>query len=131
MALFDNSEPEELLLFVGYLNMNLGSSVTLVPGKNIKYLCTLLNGELLRQFDMLYAEVGITTSENLKNFILGSGTYFFLLMSCHKKKRSLRRVMNKPHSLKEICYAAHMIDINDCLYVFPWVKESDKIVKQS
>ena len=39
----------------------------------------------------------------------------------------MRREMRKPHSLKVICCAAHMIDINEYLYVFPWAKASDKI----
>ena len=34
--------------------------------------------------------------------------------------------MRKPHGLKVRRYAACMIDINDCLAVFPRVKASDK-----
>ena len=41
----------------------------------IQYLRMLVYGEALRQFDMLSAEVGSTTSENLKFIILGLYMY--------------------------------------------------------
>ena len=62
MSLFDNGDPEELLLFIRNFNTTLEASVTLVDSKNIQYLRTLVHGEAFRQFDMLYAEVGSTTS---------------------------------------------------------------------
>ena len=44
--------------------MTLEVSGNLVAITNIKYLCTLVCGEVLRHFGMLCAEVGSTTSEN-------------------------------------------------------------------
>ena len=55
MVLFDNSDPEEFLLFIQNLNMDLKASGTLNSGANIQYLCTLVHVEALRKFDMLSA----------------------------------------------------------------------------
>ena len=44
MALFDNSEPEELLLFIRNFNMTLEASGILVAISKIQHLCTLLRG---------------------------------------------------------------------------------------
>ena len=79
MALFDNSEPEEFLLFVSNFSMNPEAPVTLADGVKIQYLPTLVCGELLLQFDTLSAEVGSTTPENFTSIILGLVTHFFLL----------------------------------------------------
>ena len=85
MALFDNGDMEEFMLFIRNFKMTLEASGTLVASANIQCLHTLVCGEALHQFDMLYSEVGINTSENLKSIILGLGTYFFLLIICQKK----------------------------------------------
>ena len=42
MALFDNGETEEFLLFLQNFKMTLEASVTLVARKTRQYLCTLL-----------------------------------------------------------------------------------------
>ena len=53
MALFDNGNPDDFLLFICNFYMTLEASVTLKYGAKIKYLCTLVRGEELRQFDAL------------------------------------------------------------------------------
>ena len=73
IALLGNSNPEEFLLFISNFNMTLEESVTLKYDAKIQYLGTLVCGEVLRQFDMLSAEVGIATPEILIRT-------FFLLM---------------------------------------------------
>ena len=77
MALLDNGEPEEFLLFISNFNLTLETSGMLLDRVNFQYLCTLVSGEALLQFDTLLYEVEITISENLKSIILGFGTYFF------------------------------------------------------
>ena len=62
--------------------MTLEVSVTLKVVVNIQYLCTLVHGEALHQFDMLSDEVGSYIPEHLTSIILGLGTYFFLLNRC-------------------------------------------------
>ena len=74
MALFDIGEPEEFLLFIRNLQMDLEASRTPYAGVKIQYIRTLVNVEALRQLDMLSAEVGIITSEHLKSIILALGT---------------------------------------------------------
>ena len=61
MALFDNGEPEEFLLFISNLNMTPEASVMLHAGAKIQYLFTLVSGEALRQLGTLYSEVVSTT----------------------------------------------------------------------
>ena len=61
MALFDDSETEEFLLLIRNFNMTLEASGILKPDTNIQYLCTLVRGEVLCQFDTLSAEVGSDT----------------------------------------------------------------------
>ena len=77
MALFDNGDPEEFLLFIRNFNTTIDASEKFVASAKIQYFCMLVQGEELCQFETLSTEVGSTTSENLKSNILGLGTYFF------------------------------------------------------
>ena len=63
-ALFDNGNPEELLLFVWNFQMTLEESETINYGANIWYLCTLVRGRALRQLDTLSVEMGSTTTDH-------------------------------------------------------------------
>ena len=76
---------------------------------------------------LFFAEVGSTTSENLKSIILGLGMYFPPVNVLSKQKRAMRRRMMKPHGLKVRFYAVHMIDLNEKLSVFPRENASEKI----
>ena len=87
LALFDNGDPEEFLLFIRNFNMTIDASEKIVPSAKIKYFCMLVHEEDLCRFDMFSTEVGSTTSENLKSIILGLGTYFFLLIRCKKREQ--------------------------------------------
>ena len=75
----------EFLLFTSNFNVALEASLNVKFGENIKYLCILLCGEALRQFDTLSAEVGSATQENLMSIILCLGKYFPLLMRYQSK----------------------------------------------
>ena len=74
MALFDNSNPEEFLLFVCNFNMNIEASGTLKSGVKIKYLHFLFRVEALHKFDMLSDEVESAGSKTLSSIILDLGT---------------------------------------------------------
>ena len=76
MSLFDNGEPEELLLFVRNFNMTLATSGTIETSAEIQYLCTLVRGESLRQFDSLSSDVEITQTLNVENIIKVLVQYF-------------------------------------------------------
>ena len=61
MALFDNGDPEEFLLFILNFNMTIEVQGTLKSGAKIQYILTMLHGEVLRQFYTLSAEVESAT----------------------------------------------------------------------
>ena len=63
MALFDNSNPEEFLLFIRYFNMTIEASETIETAANIHYLRALVRRKTLHQLGMLSAEVGSTTQK--------------------------------------------------------------------
>ena len=73
------------MLFVSYLNTTLEALGTLLAGVKIQYLCTLVQGKVVRRFDTFSAEVQSTTSETFKSIILVLGRYVFLVVSCQKK----------------------------------------------
>ena len=56
MYLFDHGKPEELLLFVRNSQMTLVATGPLETEAKFQYLCTLVRGEALRQFDILSAD---------------------------------------------------------------------------
>ena len=74
MALFDNSKPEDFLLFFRNFNIIIKVWVTLKAGAKIQCLCSLVRGEVLCQFDALSAEAESATPETLSYIILGLGT---------------------------------------------------------
>ena len=74
MHLFDNDDPEEFFLLIKNFNRTLEASGTILDGTKIQYIFTLVRGEALCQIDMLSAEVGSMTSENLKSIFLNLGT---------------------------------------------------------
>ena len=78
MALFENGNPEELLLFVRNFYMNLAASVTLATCAKNQYLRTLALGEALHHFDSFYSDVKGANPLNVENIILGLASYFFL-----------------------------------------------------
>ena len=77
MALFDNSDPEEFLLFFCNFNMNPEASGTLKSGAKIQYLHFLVHVEALHKFDVLSDEVESAGSKTLSSIILDLGTQFF------------------------------------------------------
>ena len=61
MSLFDHDEPEEFLLFVCNFNMTLVETGKKETDSNIQYLCTIVRGEALLQFEFFSAYVEIMT----------------------------------------------------------------------
>ena len=107
--------------------MKLDALGVLAASANIYNLCTLLRGKLLCQIDNLCAKVGSTTTTNLIPIILVSGTYFFTIHALSKQKHAMRHGMLNPNKLKEICYSAHMIELNEYLAAITLEKATDKI----
>ena len=127
MALFENGDPEEFLLFVRNFQMTLKASGTLTASAKIQYIHTLLRGEALHQLDTLPVEVGIMIKTNLNHIILGLGTYFFPINALSKQKRAMHHGMSKPCKLKVRLYDACLIYLNYNLGVFPGAKANDKV----
>ena len=100
MDLFDNSDPEEFLLFVCNFNKNLEASRALLPAAKAQYHRTLLRFEALRQFDLLSAEVESAKPLTTEDIILGLGVYFPPVRLLSKQKHAMRRGMRNPSGLK-------------------------------
>ena len=64
MSLFDHGKPEEFVLFVQSFQMNLAAIGMLETEAKVNYLCKLVCGGALCQFDLLYADV-----ENTDTFL--------------------------------------------------------------
>ena len=56
MSLFDHGDPEEFLLFMQNSQMTLAASGTLETEAKVQFLCILVRGEVLRQFDLVSAD---------------------------------------------------------------------------
>ena len=85
MSLFENSDPEEFLLFVRNFNINLAASGILEAGAKIQYLCTRVHLRSLRHFDSLFSDVESTQTINVEDIIKGLAQYPPPLNSLFKK----------------------------------------------
>ena len=56
MSLFENVKPDEFLLFMHNFNMTIAASGTLEMGAKVQYLCRLVCGKALYQFESLFAD---------------------------------------------------------------------------
>ena len=94
----------------------------------VKYLFTLVRGEALRQFDLLYAEMeNKDISSNVDYLLKGLAWYFFSVDLLSKQNRAMRRCMIKPHRFKVKRYAARLSYLNDYLASFTGSTMTDKI----
>ena len=124
MSLFDHGKPEDFLLSVRNFNMTLAETGTLEMDVNIHYLCTLVHGEALRQFDLLSADVKNTETLNVDYYIKGLALYFLCELALKKKSAAKWK---KTRSLRVRRYAARLIDLNEYLASFPGAILADKI----
>ena len=82
MSLFDHGKPEEFVLFVQSFQMNLAAVGMLETEAKVNYLCKLVCGGALCQFDLLYDYM-----ENMDIFLTvdyppkGLACYFFPMNS--------------------------------------------------
>ena len=96
MALYDNGDPEELLLFVRNFNMTLKASGKISFNTKLQCLRTLLHVYSLRKFNILCVQVGGITMSNLNQIILGLGTYFNPVNALTKQKCEMHCGMKNP-----------------------------------
>ena len=113
MYLFDHGEPYEFLLFVKKIQMTLAATGKLETEAKVQYICTLVCGEALRQFDLLSSDVkNIETPLDVDYPPMGLAWYFFPVNSLSKQKGAMLRCMKNPRSLKVRRYAARLIYFN-------------------
>ena len=86
MALFENSNPEELLLFVINFKTTIENLGILTASVKLQYLCTLLCGEALRQFDTFCNHLGSTNTAHVSRIVLVVGKYSFPVNALSKQK---------------------------------------------
>ena len=89
--------------------MTLASSGALETGANNQYICTLVRGESLCQFDLLSDEVDGTNPLIVENITLGLDSYFSPMNSLSKQKHMMRHGIRKPCGLKVKQYAVGLI----------------------
>ena len=78
MSVYDHVKPEEFLLFMRNFNMNIAAIGTLQTDEKIQYLHTLLQGEELDQFDLLYSDQENIETLNVDFYIRSLALYFSL-----------------------------------------------------
>ena len=86
MSLFDHVKPEEFLLFVRNFQTTLTATGTLVVEVKVQCLCTIVCGEAVHQFDVMYSDVeNLDISLNMY-YLLRGFAWHFPLQSCFHKK---------------------------------------------
>ena len=99
----------------------------LADNVKLQYICMLLCGEALRQFDAFCSQVGSTDISHLNLVIFGLGMHYFPVHFFSQKRRVIRRGMRNPNGLKVRCFTARLIGLNEYIAAFPGENSSDKI----
>ena len=94
----------------------------------VQYLCKLVRGEVLLQFELLSDDVKNTENPLDVDYLLkGLAWYFGPVNYPSKQKLAMRLCMKKPHILKVSRYTARLIDLNEYLASFPGATMNDKM----
>ena len=80
---------------------------------------------------MLSVDVRSTKIAYLNHFILGLGMYFTPVNGLSKQNHAMCHRMRKPQKLKQRCYDARIIHINEYLAAFPGEKTRKKSAKRN
>ena len=64
--MFNNGKPEEFLHIMKDINTATGGAGTTSATKKNHFLCTILRGESIREFDVLTSQFGSTTNRHLR-----------------------------------------------------------------
>ena len=87
ISLFDHDKQEECLLFVCNFNMTLVARGMQVMYVNVRYLCTIVCGVALRNFDLFSVDVeNIDTPLNFDDLFKGLSWYLPHVNSLFKKR---------------------------------------------
>ena len=92
MALFDNADLEEFLLFQWNCQFTIKASGIITAGEKIQFLHNLLRGEYLGEFKTLCGYIGDSNKTHLNQILLGLGTFF---LSMYGKRKSMQCSMER------------------------------------
>ena len=90
MSLIYNGKPEEFLFFVRNFNMTLAASGTLEAGAKVQYICTIIWGEALLQFDLWSDDVESMQTSKVDDIIKRLEQSFSSVNLLSKQKRAMR-----------------------------------------
>ena len=105
----------KIILFAHNFNTTLAALGMMATDAKVQYICTLVRGEALLQFDLLSTDVEGTKPLTVETIILELDLYFYPVNSISKQKHAIRRWTRKPHRLKARLYADRFIDLNEYL----------------
>ena len=77
MSLFDYVKPEDFLLFLKNFQTTLAAIGTLDTEGKVQYICTIVCGEALRQFDLLSTDVKNTETPLDVDYLLKGLAWYF------------------------------------------------------
>ena len=124
---FENGEPEEFLQMMKDFRTGIDGTGTNSASVKIQFLCTMLYGEPLREFDVIANQVGSTINAHLKQIKEGLLGYLFPLNMINKQKRATRRATSKPRDLQFKRFAARLAKLNNYLPLLPGLSVAEKM----
>ena len=92
---------------------------TISAYKKTCFICTMLRGEALREFDVLAGQVGSMTNGHLKLIKEGLLRYFPPINALTKQECVMRHAMKKPRDVLFKRFSAQMKELNNYLPLFP------------
>ena len=107
MSLFDNGEPEYFLLLVCNFNTAIAALGTLEADVKFKYLCTLVLGEALSQFESFSSDVESMKPLNVEDIIKGLTQYSFPVNSLPKQSAMRHGMKTTQSNYKALCGASN------------------------
>ena len=99
-VLFNNGYQEEFLFYVSNFNITPAASGMLGNYMKVQYLCTLVHGESLHQFDSISSDMEGTNHLTVETILSMFVVYFFPVILLSKKKHVMHHGMKKPHIFK-------------------------------
>ena len=118
MDIFDNGKSEEFLFNIPNLNMMLEAPIILAVNVEIQYLRTLLRDKELHNFEDLRLQIWKYDCHIFKQGRIVFRCVMFPVNTLSNKKHLVRRGMRNLEKLKEKCFVARMVQLNEYFTVF-------------
>ena len=96
MSTFEYGQPEELLAIIKNLKIEIDGIGTTSPSVRINYMCTMIRGEALIEFEKLEVNKHSTANAHIKQITEGLLRYFFPTNAFSNQNRAMQRAMHKP-----------------------------------